>query len=117
MGKASRDKGARNETALVNTFRGAGIPAERVPLSGQRGGLFAGDIHIPTHAGQFKIEAKLRKDAFRELYNWIDGNHAVVVRADRKEALAVIRLTDFMEFFRAWLESAGSVPAALEEQA
>jgi hypothetical protein len=103
MGKSQRDKGKRNEVALVNLLKEAGLDARRVPLSGQgqKENEFAGDIVIPTRAGRFRIEAKLRADGFRELYKWIDGNHGVVVRADRKPALMVVRLSDFVELFKA----------------
>ncbi len=104
MGKSQRDKGARNEVAIVNAFKDAGITAERVPLSGASGGSFGGDIIL--HTGMeppFKLEAKLRGDGFRELYKWLDGNHGVIVRADRKEALAVLRLADFVALFKAWV--------------
>ncbi len=102
MGKSQRDKGARNEVALVNILKEFGLPAERVPLSGACGGSFGGDISIAATGGPFKIEAKLRSDGFRELYKWIDGNHALIVRADRREALAIVRLPDFITMFKAY---------------
>jgi hypothetical protein len=122
VAKSQRDKGARNECALVNTLKAAGLAAERVPLSGAAGGTFAGDIIIPTRAGQFKIEAKLRGDGFKELYKWIEGNHAVIVRADRKEALAVLRIADFIELFKVWRDHAFDradtlPPAAIAKEA
>ena len=45
-GKMSRDKGGRVERELANAFKAAGIPAERVPLSGAAGGSFSGDLLI-----------------------------------------------------------------------
>jgi Holliday junction resolvase len=102
MGKSQRDKGARNEVALVNTFKEAGLSAERVPLSGAAGGSFAGDIVLHSELSEdFKFEAKLRADGFKELYKWLGENDGLIVRADRKEALAVIRLTDFITMFKA----------------
>ena len=38
MAKKSRVKGQRNEHAIVNLLKDAGIQAERVPLSGAAGG-------------------------------------------------------------------------------
>ena len=48
MGKASRDKGSREERALVRYLQGRGRAAERVPLSGAAGGRFSADLSIPV---------------------------------------------------------------------
>jgi hypothetical protein len=92
MGKASRDKGARNERNIVSDLRAAGVIAAKVPLSGAVGGQFSGDILVQN---MLRFEAKVRSDGFRELYKWIDGNYGLFVKADRQPTLTVLRLQDF----------------------
>jgi hypothetical protein len=93
MARKSRDKGARNEVAIANLLKDAGLPCQRIPLSGACGGLFAGDILIDGR----RYEAKIRGDGFREIYKWIDGNAGLFLRADRQEALIVLRVKDWIE--------------------
>lgn len=92
-GKASRQKGDRFERAVVKLLNDAGIKAERVPLSGSAGGSFSGDIKAELFGKPFVIEAKARGDGFKQLYDWLSGRDALVLRADRKEALVVVRLS------------------------
>jgi hypothetical protein len=39
-----------------------------------------------------RFECKWRGDGFKEIYDWLEGNDGVVIRADRKPALMVIPL-------------------------
>lgn len=88
MGKASRDKGARNERAFVNDCKAAGIDAERIPLSGAMKGSFGGDVRVAGYLG----ECKVRAEGFKTLYDWIDHDGAdfLALRADRKDWLVVL---------------------------
>ncbi len=95
MGKKSRDKGAREERAIVNSWQAAGFAAERVPLSGAAGGRFSGDISIPLLGSDVTFEAKLRTDGFKQLYRWIEGNYGLMVRADKKERLVIVKESTF----------------------
>jgi Holliday junction resolvase len=96
-GKRSRDKGARGERHLVNFLQENGFAAERVPLSGASGGRFKGDVSVPINGADRRLEVKCRADGFRELYGWLDNNYGLVVKADRKETLVVLRLRDAIE--------------------
>ena len=91
-GKASRQKGDRFERAVVKLLNEAGIPAERVPLSGSAGGSFSGDIKAQLFGRPFVIEAKARGDGFKQLYEWLLERDVLVLRADRQECLVVLRL-------------------------
>lgn len=97
MGKKSRDKGARTERHLVNFLQERGFAAERVPLSGMAGGRFKGDVSLPIMGSDRRLEVKCRADGFRELYGWLADNYALVLKADRKETLVVLRLRDGIE--------------------
>jgi len=96
MGKSQRDKGNRNERQLVNIFRAYGIDAKRVPLSGSAEG-FKGDIIANIQGQAWRIESKVRGNGFKRIYGWLDGNDALVVKADRQQALMVMPLRKFCE--------------------
>jgi Holliday junction resolvase len=91
-GRKSRDKGNRFERAIVRLLQDRGFGAERVPLSGSAGGSFQGDVTFPLLGIDRTVECKVRKDGFRELYAWLDGRDALVVRAERRDALVVLPL-------------------------
>jgi Holliday junction resolvase len=91
-GRKSRDKGNRFERAIVRLLQDHGFGAERVPLSGSAGGSYCGDISVPLLGRDLTVECKARKDGFRELYAWLDGRDALVVRAERRDALVVLPL-------------------------
>ena len=65
----------------------------RVPLSGAVGGRFAGDIVLPLMGRDLCVEVKARADGFHELYGWLDGRDVLIVKADREEALVVLRMS------------------------
>ena len=109
MGKKSRDKGARSERALVNLLREGGLAALRVPLSGASKG-FKGDVVIRgcvnnpnkdetggCDCPDFRIESKVRANGFKQIYNWLDGNDALAIKADNKEWLVVVPLKEWVK--------------------
>jgi hypothetical protein len=91
-GRASRDKGNRFERAIARLLQDAGLAAERVPLSGSAGGSFKGDLTAPLLGVDRIIEAKARRDGFRELYSWLESRDVLIVRADRKAPLCILPL-------------------------
>jgi hypothetical protein len=96
MGRRSRVKGQRNEVAIVNLLKEAGIQAERVPLSGAAGGSFVGDIMVDGA----RFEAKIRASGFKQIYEWLGDHRGLFIRSDRKELLIVIRAADWIELRR-----------------
>jgi Holliday junction resolvase len=91
-GRASRQKGNRTERALVRYLQERGLAAERVPLSGSVRGRFGGDISVPLLGVDRRVEVKVRGNGFARLYDWLEGNDFLIVRADRQEPLVVIPL-------------------------
>ena len=91
-GRRSRWKGARTQRSIVNLLQGRGIAAVRVPLSGAVGGRFAGDVVLPLMDRDLCVEVKARAEGFRELYKWLDGRDVLIVKADRREPLVIVRL-------------------------
>lgn len=97
MGKFSRDKGYRTENNLrKQALLHENIEAIRVPLSG--GGSIKGDIIINKIGGEkWVLEVKCRADGFKNIYKWIEGNDALVLKADNQKAMVVLDFDDFME--------------------
>lgn len=107
MGRYSRNKGARGERMLVNLLQERGYAAERVPLSGAAGGSYGGDISVPVLGVDRRIEAKWRAGGFAQLYAWLSGNYALIVKADRQKPLLVIPLEtaiDVLDVAEKWRE-------------
>jgi Holliday junction resolvase len=94
-GRAPRQKGDRAERDLVKRLQAAGIDAKRVPLSGSANG-YPGDVHAVLGGREMTLEVKSRKD-FKTLYNWLEQRDGLVLKADRKEPLMVLRLSDVLE--------------------
>jgi hypothetical protein len=84
MGAASRRKGARREREAA-----ALVGGQRVPLSGSAGGAFAGDVLL---ANGWRAQVKARADGWRRLYADLEGADVLMLRADRREWLAVLPL-------------------------
>lgn len=98
MGKASRDKGNRVEREIVALLQSFGLGAERVPLSGSARNSFGGrDVSVPVLGKDKSIEVKARKDGFREIYGWIEPVDYLVLKANHKKPLIVLRLSDAAE--------------------
>ena len=95
----SRQKGDRFERDCVHQLRELGLEAQRVPLSGAAGGLFGSDLVV---AGR-KIECKTRKRAWTDLFGWLPGNHALMIKSDRTDTLVVMSLETYAELLKgAW---------------
>lgn len=95
--KGRRQKGDRFEREVVDHFMQAGVPAQRVPLSGAAGGLFGGDVQADLRGGRRKLECKARARKWLDLYGWLPGNYALIIKRDREEPLVVLRLSDFIQ--------------------
>ena len=92
-GRRSRDKGARTERGIVHALQANGFAAARVPLSGAAGGRFSGDVVMPLMGRDLCLEVKARADGCRELYGWLENRDMLIVKADRREPLVVVRLS------------------------
>jgi Holliday junction resolvase len=102
MANRQRQKGDRFERSIVDALNSHALDAQRVPLSGSAGGHYGGDISFAWFDERAKFEAKVRggADGFKTLYDWLEGNSGLFVKADRKEALVVLRLGDFLDLMR-----------------
>jgi Archaeal holliday junction resolvase (hjc) len=91
-GRSPRQKGNRAERAIVRFLQERGFAAERIPCSGSAGGSFCGDVSMPLLGVDRRIEVKVRRNSFRNLYDWLIERDFLVVRADRREPLVVLPL-------------------------
>ncbi len=96
MARRLRVKGQRNEQAIVNLLKDAGIQVERAPLSGAAGGSFTGDVVVDGE----RFEAKIRASGFRQVYEWLADHRGLFIRSDRRELLIVLRAADWIELRR-----------------
>ncbi len=89
MTNRQKHKGNRVENQMVKLLLDADIPAQRVPLSGQVGGLFSGDIRI---AENYTAEVKARKngEGFATIQRWLGENDFLFLKQDRKSPIVVM---------------------------
>jgi hypothetical protein len=52
-----------------------------------------GPARISRYRRNLSGEVKARADGFRELYTWLEDRDVLIVKADRKEPLVVVRLS------------------------
>ena len=97
MSKSQRDKGHQFERDVVNVLKMHGYEASRNLTQTRDSG---GDINLPRWLFECKRYAKIA------VYTWLDQaiksangkqTPVVVAKADRREAIVIMRLTDFME--------------------
>lgn len=96
MGKFSKMKGTRVERLVVNKLKEGGVNATRVPLSGAMASN-PDDIILDWLGDKAQGEVKARADGFKEVYKWIAPVRVLFLKANRKEVLAVLRISDFIE--------------------
>jgi len=91
-GRAPRRKGNRVEREVLATLKSAGLEAKRVPLSGSAPG-YPGDLNVQLAGRALCVEVKARAD-FKTLYGWLEHRDALILKADRRAPLVVLRLED-----------------------
>jgi hypothetical protein len=48
---------------------------------------------VPLLAVDRAVEVKCRATGFRQLYDWLNGRDLLIVKADRREPLVIVRLS------------------------
>lgn len=100
MSKASRDKGARLERAVVNLLKAHGIEARRTAPMQSSEGTDTGDVEAEIGGHKRRIECKARANGFRQIYDWLDGADILAVKADSRELLVVMPAATALELLR-----------------
>jgi hypothetical protein len=93
-GAKPREKGSRVERAIVALLQEHAFAAQRLPLSGSARGRFGGDVSVPLLGTDRRVEVKARRNGFSQLYSWLGEHDFLVLKADRKEPLVVLRLSE-----------------------
>jgi len=93
MPNRNRRKGDRAERLAVELLRDAGLDAYRVPLSGAVSG-FKSDVEVRLGNKTLRFESKAKQAGFGLVYKYLGRNDGLIVKADRKESLVVLRLDD-----------------------
>jgi hypothetical protein len=98
MPNPSKRKGDNAEREIVRILMARGITAQRVPLSGAAEGMFGSDIHffLPGSRERWTIEAKRRKDGFKQDYKWLEGSDMLLKRADNQDWLVTMNFQDLL---------------------
>ncbi len=95
MGKSQRDKGWRSENNVRKKALDHELDAYRVPLSG--GASIKGDVVVKGKGDSWTLEVKCRATGFKQIYDWLGGNDALVIKADNKPELVVLDMGDFFD--------------------
>lgn len=95
MGKSQRDKGYRTENNVRLKALSHELDAYRVPLSG--GASIKGDVVVKGKGDEWVLEIKCRATGFKQIYDWLDDNDALVIKADKKRELVVLDMGDFFD--------------------
>ena len=77
-GRRSRDKGARTERAIARLLQAQGPGA---------------DICAPLLGTDLAVEVKCRSAGLAQLYDWLNERDILIVKADRREPLVVLRMS------------------------
>jgi hypothetical protein len=81
----SRSKGIRVELAIAKL-----VGARKVSRAYQAGH----DLELPLGDDRIlRIECKARAAGFRQLYNWLNDRDLLIVKANRREPLVVLRMS------------------------
>jgi hypothetical protein len=79
----------RAQAPGVKDFADQGIAAEKISGMYKPGA----DLSVPVLGVDRAVEVKCRADGFRELYGWLEDRDVLIVKADRREPLVVLRLS------------------------
>jgi Holliday junction resolvase len=97
MGKMQRAKGARGERELVNLLIGAGHKARRTaPLQTFKQNDMP-DVLAEIEGKEVSFEVKLRKDSFKTIYKFLEGNDFLALKANGEKWLVVQPLEQYLE--------------------
>ena len=106
MSAKAKIRGYNHEISVRDKHIVAGIPCERVPLSGSMGGKYAGDLCVPSvERREFILECKARRNGsgFKMIEDWIEGKDILFMRRNNQEDLVVMPLSVYTKLMYAYL--------------
>ena len=87
-GSKSRRKGAKEENSIKRLLQAKGFAAEKISRMYRPGE----DLTLSLLGADRAIEVKVRGTGFAQLYKWLQSRDILIVRSDRKQALAIVPL-------------------------
>ena len=99
MSKRQRDKGARVERELNKYFQQQVFFSKKVPLSGAVE-HYKGDLILKLDK-EYQLEVKARKNGFKTIYQFLNSNDILAIKANNKPFLLVLEIDKFIEIMRA----------------
>ena len=94
----------------MRLLQGHGLAAARVPLSGIVEGRFRGDISVPASTGISVAKPSVAATVSTVFMTGSRGREFLVLRADRKPTLVVVKLELAAEVVMAAERSKGATP-------
>ncbi len=88
----SKRKGDTFERSIIHMSEGMGLKAYRNRMSRAEPGS-SWDVSV---AGRH-LECKKRKDSFKKIRQWIEGNDGVIIGCDREDPLVVLHLNEWLK--------------------
>lgn len=104
----SKAKGTRAENKVRDLHLEAGVPAERVPLSGSLGGKYSGDVIVGSiEQPVFKIEVKARKSGkgFATIENWLGDHDIIFLKKDRAMPFIAMPWETYIKLLKGYLNN------------
>lgn len=101
----SKRRGYQVEVLLRDKHLEAGIPCERVPLSGSMGGKYTGDLCIPSVEHPiFVVECKARRngEGFKVLEEWMEGKDILFIKRNNRDPMVVLPWEIYLKLMRAY---------------
>lgn len=103
MSHPNKKRGYNVEIQIRDKHIAAGIPCERVPLSGSMGGKYKGDLNIPSVSHPaFIAECKARRNGsgFAVIEKWLGDKDILFTKRNNQEPLVVMRFDVYLELMK-----------------
>lgn len=95
MTNPSKRKGSGYELEIVRDLQELGLAAEKMPMSGQLGGKYSGDVSVPVQGQDWRAECKRRAREFGRINGYLGSNDVLFCRDDRSRTLVVMTIDQF----------------------
>ena len=106
MSAKSKIRGYNVEIQIRDKHIAYGIPCERVPLSGSMGGLYMGDLNIPSVANlKFVLEVKARRNGsgFKVIEQWLENRDILFVKRNNQDPMVVMNFDLYLKLMKKYL--------------
>lgn len=98
---AAKDKGRRLENQVVKLLEEAGLPAERIPLSGSLGGKYSSDVVLGSVDKPLaRFECKNRENIADYMWSYLEPVDYLVIKKNGKKPLVVMAFDQFTELLK-----------------